>query len=321
MSTRATSLIGAAGWIAFVLAARTMPTAPAWTPVLLTFAALVLVPLALDLVAERRDTGKIARAMRWARIAQLPAAALLTVACGMRPGLVSMLFAIPWAVVTALLASVGFGRLLRDTWARPLDRISADVGMIYLVIGGVWALADRGGLRPLRLDAAIVALTAVHFHFAGFLLPIFSGLVARQMQESRLAARAIVAVILGVPAVAIGITITQLGGSPTVEAAAGCGLALGGMVIGILHVRWALDTPLAPGTGRLGVGIAGISLFFAMVLAAAYSIRGFSTPLAWLGLPQMRALHGTLNAIGFGLCGALGWRLTQAAAQATVART
>jgi hypothetical protein len=49
-------------------------------------------------------------------------------------------------------------------------------------------------------------------------------------------------------------------------------------------------------------------LFFAMLLALAYAMRAFAAPLPWLGLPQMRAMHGTLNALGFGLCGALGWR-------------
>jgi hypothetical protein len=28
----------------------------------------------------------------------------------------------------------------------------------------------------------------------------------------------------------------------------------------------------------------------------------------WLGIPQMRMLHGTVNAIGFGLGGVLAWR-------------
>jgi hypothetical protein len=28
----------------------------------------------------------------------------------------------------------------------------------------------------------------------------------------------------------------------------------------------------------------------------------------WLGLPQMRLLHGSLNALGCGLAGVLAWR-------------
>jgi hypothetical protein len=308
MTTRAKTLIGTVAWIAFAITAHTSPLAAPWTEVLLVFAALVLAPLAFDLVTERRDAGKIARSMRWISYGQLPAAALLAFACGLKPGLWALLAAIPWAAVTALSAAVGFGRMLRDAWSRPIDRLSADVGMIYLLIGGVWALADRGGLRPMRLDSEIVALTAVHFHFAGFLLPIFTGLALRQMPDSRFAARAAVGVALGVPAVALGITVTQLGASPAIEAAAGCALALSAMAVAILHVRWAWDNQTAATGSRILLGISGASLFFAMALSVAYASRAFVSFLPWLGLPQMRAIHGTLNAIGFALCGALGWR-------------
>lgn len=313
MTTRARTILGAIAWIAFFAAAHTSPTAPAWAEVMLAFSALVLMPLVLDLVSERRDTGKIGRSMTWARYAQLPAAALLALACGMRPGLWAMLVAIPWAAVTALLASVGFSRILRDKWSRPIDRLSTDVGLVYLLIGGVWVLADRGGLRPLNLDPTIVGLTAVHFHFAGFVLPIFGGLILRQSPDSRFAARAVVGVVLGVPAVALGITGTQLGWSPSIEAAAACALALSGMALGILQVRWALDTQVAPPLARVLIGFSGTALFFAMILAGAYGVRSFAAPLPWLGLPQMRAIHGMLNAIGFALCGALGWKVYAAA--------
>lgn len=309
MSTGVKTSIGAVAWLAFVVSARTSPAGPAWTLVLLTFAALVLVPLVLDLVNERRDSGKTARAMMWAKNVQMPAAALLALACGLRPGFIALLLAVPWAVVTALLAAVGFGRMLRDAWSRPIDRLSTDVGLIYVLIGGVWLLADRGGLRPLRLEPEIVALTAAHFHFAGLVLPIFAGLVLRQMPESRFAARAVIGVALGVPAVAFGITAAQLSWSPAIEAAAGAGLALSAMAIAILQIRWAMDATTALKVGRVLLGISGIALFFAMLLAAAYAVRGFTVLLPWLGLPQMRAVHGTLNALGFGLCGALGWRL------------
>lgn len=315
MTTRTKAVIGAVAWMAFVLAARTSPAGPAWTHVLIMLAALVLVPLALDLVAEKRDTGKIGRAMTWARAAQLPAAALLAFACGMKPGLWALLVAAPWAAVTALLAAVGTGRMLRDSWSRPLERLSADVGLGYLFIGGLWLLADRGGLRPLSFDPQIVALTAAHFHFAGFLLPIFAGLVARDMPDSRFAARGVVGVVLGVPAVAVGITASQLGWTPAIEAAAGCALALSAMAIGVLHIRWALDAEDSPTGARLLVGLAGTALFFGMLLSTAYAIRAFATPLPWLGLPQMRAVHGSLNALGFGLCGIIGWRWASLAAK------
>lgn len=312
MKISPSALIGTLAWLAFVVAARTGPSAPTWTQVLITFAALVLVPLAFPLLSERRDMGRIGRAMRWAQRAQLPAAACLALACGLRPGLWALLATVPWAAVTALLAVVGLGRILRDTWSRPIDRLSCDVGLGYLVIGGLWTLLDRAGLKPLGFDEGVVALTAAHFHFAGFLLPLFAGQIAREMPDSRFAARGVVGTVLGVPLVAAGITLTQLGKTPALEAAAGCGLALSGIIVAILHVRWAVDAVDRSWPARILVGVAGTALFVGMLMAGSYAIRPYATPLPWLGLPQMRALHGTLNAFGFGLCGVLGWRMSAA---------
>ena len=79
------------------------------------------------------------------------------------------------------------------------------------------------------------------------------------------------------------------------------------MAVGILHVRIATDSRQSIAT-RLLLAIAGGSLFVGMVLAGLYAMRAFVAPFPWLGIPQMRMLHGTINAVGFGLCGVLGWR-------------
>jgi hypothetical protein len=107
--------------------------------------------------------------------------------------------------------------------------------------------------------------------------------------------------------VAIGITTTQLGWGTAFEGAAGCGLALAGMAVAVLHVRLGTEKSTGSAIRRGLFLIAGGSLFFGMVLAAAYSARTFSAAFAWLDVPWMRAVHGTVNALGFGLCGVLAW--------------
>jgi hypothetical protein len=79
------------------------------------------------------------------------------------------------------------------------------------------------------------------------------------------------------------------------------------MAVGILHVRIAMDgkQPLAT---RALLGLTGVSLFIGMVLAGVYALRASTTLFPWLGIPQMRMLHGTVNAVGFGLGGVLAWR-------------
>ncbi len=80
------------------------------------------------------------------------------------------------------------------------------------------------------------------------------------------------------------------------------------MAVAIFHVRIAIDGALAP-RGRTLFFVAGASLFFGMLLAEIYALRVFALPLPWLDIPWMRALHGTANALGFGLCGVLAWRI------------
>ena len=308
MNAISRALIGAVAWIGFVVARVPSLSDGAWAYALLLFAALVLVPLALELFRDADEAATPARWFTWIEHLQLPAALALLVACWITPGPAAAAAALPWMAVTILMAVMGVWRVRHGGVRRQLDGLCRDAALIFAVIGGAWTLADRGGYRPIGFEPAIVALTAVHFHFAGLLLPLFAGLVQRELFFFRLASRAAVGVVLGVPAVALGITATQLGAGPSIEAAAGCGLALAGMVVGFLHVRIATDAKLPTATRAL-LAIAGVSLFIGMMLAGLYAMRAFTAPFPWLGIPQMRMLHGTVNAIGFGLCGVLAWRL------------
>jgi hypothetical protein len=79
------------------------------------------------------------------------------------------------------------------------------------------------------------------------------------------------------------------------------------MAVAVLQVRLGTE----PSTGspvRRGLFlVAGASLFFGMTLAAAYAARSFAAPMPWLDVPWLRAVHGTVNAVGFGLGGVLAW--------------
>jgi hypothetical protein len=301
------ALVGALAWIGF--ACMRLPAAgdAAWAHTLLLLAALVLVPLALELFRDGDEPAKTARWFGWLERLQLPAALALLVACWLAPGPTATAAAVPWAALTGIMAWIGIQRAQAGGLRRDLDGLCRDAALIFALIGGVWTLADRSGFRPIGFDPAIVTLTAVHFHYAGLLLPLMAGLAQRELFFFRLASRAAVGVVLGVPAVAVGITTTHLGVGPSIEAAAGCGLALAGMVVGILHVRLATDSRQSLATRAL-LAVTGVSLFIGMVLAALYAMRAFFAPFPWLGIPQMRMLHGTINAVGVGLCGVLAWR-------------
>lgn len=275
---------------------------------MLLLSALVLLPLVLELLAEDGEKARPAQLLGWIRVLQSPAASLLAWACSQPEGSWAALAAAPWLVVCGLAAATGWLRATKRGGGTSLGRLCGDTALVFLGVGGAWVLADRAGYQPLNFDRAIVALTAMHFHFAGLLLPTQAGLIVRVFPESRFAARAAVGTVLGVPAVAMGITATQLGFGPAFECAAGVGLALSGMAIAVLTVRL--------GTERVGSWIArglfviaGTSLFLGMILAGCYALRSVAMPLPWLGIPAVRALHGTLNALGFGLGNVLAWTL------------
>lgn len=307
MTAATKAWVGGVVCSAFAILRTAGPHDPAWVQAGLLFAALVLVPLALGLLAEPDADELSVRLLALARALQLPAGLALAVACWLERGALAFAAALPWMVFTGVLAGAGFLRAQKGGVRRELHLLAADFALIFSAIGGAWTLADRGAFQPLGFGPHIVALTAVHFHYAGLLLPLFAGLAQQQMWMSRLAARGVIGAVLGVPATALGITATQLGWSPAIEAGLGCGMALAGMAIAVLHVRLALDAQWSAATRAL-LGIAGITLFFGMVLAGLYASRAFVQSAAWIDLPRMQAWHGTVNALGFGFCGVLAWR-------------
>ncbi len=304
MSGRNKAFVGGVVWTAFAIFALRRGQPLDVTHVLLAFAALVLAPLLLELILAEDRT----RLAGWLLRLQLPAAILLTAAFVAPAGAPAAFAALPWLMITAMLAVAGLTGLMLGRWRKSLGRGCESIAMFYAGIAGLWVFADRAGLRPLGFDAEIVALTAVHFHFAGWILPAITGLVIDRQPESRLGSLAAIGVVLGVPAVALGITLAQLGWGSALETAAGCGLAIAGMAVAILQVRIATEARVH-GSARILLLVAGASLFVGMFLAVIYALRTTALPVPRLDLGAMRALHGVINAVGFGLCGLIGWRI------------
>ncbi|MFN0122157.1 MAG: YndJ family protein [Blastocatellia bacterium] len=303
--------IGLVIWVLAAISLRPSLFELPWGQLLLLLAALVLIPLALDLLVPRGAS----RRWRWLVVCQFPAAVLLVASFAMPQGIAAVTLAAPWALITALLSWCGLARAWRAGW-RPGDRLfppdlCVSAGMIFLSIGGAWLIAARAGLRPMGFDPVIVLLTAIHFHYAGFLLPVLTGLAVRRRPD-RLARMACLGVMAGVPLTAIGITTTQMGLSPWIETMAAWITVMAGWMAALLHFRLARDQAYAA-PARVLWNVMALSLTLSMALAFLYAARAHA-PLAWLDIPPpdipwMRALHGTANAIGFGLCGVLAWRI------------
>jgi uncharacterized membrane protein (Fun14 family) len=248
-------------------------------------------------------------AWRAVKAFQTPAALLLGAALFLPQGLVAAGLSFPWLLLTGAVALLGAwlgAWRLRRRGTGDLIEVCLAAASIYLFVGGLWAMADRLGLRPLAFDPAIVLLTAVHFHYAGFILPLVTGLAIRRARRGPVALAG-VGVIAGVPLVAVGITTTHLALGSLIECWAAWLLAVAATATAALHIRLARQ-PVWPRAVRGLWALSALSLTAGMVLAALYGSRSF---LPWYGLdiPWMRALHGTANALGFGLAGLVAWTL------------
>ena len=291
--------IGVALWFGTVAAIR-----PEWTVVLLLLSPFVVVPLGLRLTAGI-DSGLRTPVLGNAA-ALAPALALSAGASFIPdPGLLAGVLSLPWLVFTLGVAATGGLRLLSRK--RLVDAgIATDAGLLFLAVGGSWLTLSRAGLQPLGFSDAIVQLTAVHFHYAGFALPIVAGLAAGRAKRSALVP---LAVIGGVPLTALGIV---EGGS--LEWIAATVMALAGLGTAVLLVRVARHAQ--PAAARWLTGAAGAALTIGMSLALgwAWSIR-----FAWefLELDSMAALHGSFNAIGFALLGLVGLTILKPADNTT----
>lgn len=299
MSQRAGPRTGGLIWLLWLLFARPTPRGEAWPGALILLATLVVVPLGCELCGTREEIRK------WLLPAALPVAAAVLLPAGP----IAAAAALPWSLATLAISIDAGARLVRLRF-RPLAETATLAGPAYLVVGGAWLLADRLGLTPLGFSSVIVRLTAAHFHYAGFALPLVAGLGLGR-RAGTVARAAAAGVVLGVPAVAIGITATQIGAGTAIETGAVALTSAAALLLAAVLAALARD-PAAPPSSRTLWGIAAVSLAAAMILAAAYGGR-FVFGAVPLDIPRMWAVHGSLNALGFAIPALAAFRLARPA--------
>lgn len=289
MNYAKTAGIGAILWLLLLLWVRPDTSHDEWARVLLALAVLVWTPLAFRLL-RYPDLYAIGTGL---------AGGLLAVSLFLPAGLASGTLSCGWLIVG--LWSFQRGWLKLRAWHRAPENMAIGAGQAFLLVGCFWAVFDRFGWQPLGFDPAIVLLTAVHFHYAGFIFPLLAG----WLQEfspgytSRLAA---LLAILAIPMTAVGITVLQVSGVYWPEALAATLVALSGWLCGLGYLRLAFQKRASVAARIAGVGLA-CCLFFSMTLAFGYAMRGYYL-LDFLNIPSMRAWHGSVNALGvagFGL--------------------
>ena len=245
----------------------------------------------------------------WAclRYSHPPSALLAVLSLAWPRGELAALLASPWFLFTALMAVLGARRLLLG--GRHLWKLCVDTGLILSSVGGAFVVLSRLGVHPLGFSDEIVLLTGVHFHYAGFVLPLLAGLVGRELPAGRRTRQAYRyaawAVIVGPPILAMGINANQLYGVRLLETGAAWFLASGTVVLAAILCRLLIESRGSLPSAFLLLVAVG-SVFLSMLLASIYALGRYLDEV-FISIPSMVATHGLANALGFSLCGLLGW--------------
>lgn len=213
---------------------------------------------------------------------------LVTVSFQFEQGLLSSLFILLWIV--------GNIRFFFRIYTRPHDvtdwlHLSSH---IFLVAAPIALVLSRLGLQPLDFSHEIIELTAIHFHYAGIMIPAF---VAKLFQDNQTPLTKTLSwlIVVGTPVVALGITIGQF--FPQIGVFAVLTFAVPLVVISILVFGITSNSFLR---------LAHVLLIVAMLLAIYYAI-GVSFPISTISIPQMISTHGIINGGGFVPLSLIGW--------------
>lgn len=303
-------ITGAIVWCALFIAAQTEAIDLAWIELLFLLAPLVIVSLGLFLTVRMEGASAAPHPEGIARMIQLPAALMVVVSFFFQPGIFAAGFASAWILVCGLLAAGAFLRIVRGALTR-LDLLCPAAAFVYSLIGAGWLVASRMGLNPMGFEEPIVLLTAVHFHFAGFAAALLARAAGRATAESHASGMTAAFFRIVTAGVLIGPGLLAIGfvAGPRVKLAAALILAVSEVGLAISFV-FALKS-VARFTAQLLLTVAAASVAFSMALAAVWAIGEY--PLQqFVNLDQMERFHGTVNALGFTLCGLLGWILASA---------
>jgi len=261
----------------------------------------IVVPLATSLIPslDKSDSPAAQRpALKWIIFA---AATLATISFFLPVGVLAASFAGAWLLACAWFALQGLRRLWRYR-AQSFSQFCFAMGEAYSIVGGTWLVASRLGLRPVGFQEPIVLLTAVHFHFAGFLSAVLAGLTYERLGETRWSrplGAALMSVVVGPALLGAAFLV-----GPKVKLAAVILIVVGqfGLATGMVRVALGTENPV----GRLMLLLSSGCVVAGMALAASWALGEY--PLQpFVDLGRMERVHGALNALGFGICGLIGW--------------
>jgi hypothetical protein len=189
----------------------------------------------------------------------------------------------------------------------PWEHLPIASGWLLIAVGGLWFTSLIVGKSPWNYDRQFIMLTALHFHFAGFALPILTGQLIHFSKKNKLVGTNVLTstcpiLLVSIPFVGIGIAY-----SPPIELVASISLLTCCILMAVYQIYCA---GFIKSHGGWLLSISATALIASSIMAIIYSI-GEYTDNQLLSIPIMIVSHGTLNSLGFSLLGLLGWTICQ----------
>ena len=205
-----------------------------------------------------------------------------------------------WRFITALVNNkIAKQRL-------PWERLPVAGGWLLIAVGGLWFTCLIVGNSPWDYDLRFTMLTALHFHFAGFALPILAGKLIHFSQKNKLPVTKVLIttcpiLLVSIPSVGIGIAY-----SPSIEIVASISMLGCCILIAVYQIYCA---GFIKSHGGWLLSISATALLASCIMAIIYAV-GEYTGNQLLSIPLMIVSHGTLNSLGFSLLGLVGWTIS-----------
>ncbi|MGE7884613.1 YndJ family protein [Bacillus sp. NPDC094077] len=206
-------------------------------------------------------------------------------------------FALLWFIYTGIIALFGVSRLLERGW-KPLEETAIDSAFIYLFLGGFWFFASVWKLKIMNFSSDIVLLTAAHFHYSAFLLPLSVGLLGRiREKRSKLYDAITLIIVISPMTVAIGITYSRI-------------FEFFAVVLYLCAIYgygiYVWRTKFNSITAKVLLIISSSTLMVTIMFSLIYSYGNLKQVMT-ITIAQMVWIHGVVNGIGVALPAFVGW--------------
>ncbi len=261
-----------------------------WPYGLLVVAQLVYIPVLLRMVCTERDW--FWKYYPYVAIPAYTAVVLVQVVSTRWDGWIAALY----LLFTVYIALYGITRFLRRGFTN-VEEFAIDLGLVYIAMGGGWYFAFVAEI-DLGFSSLLTWLTAIHFHYSAFILPIFIGWIGR-LHQSVLYRWAVAALLAAPMIVAVGITFSRWIEMFSVL------LYIYGFSV-VIWIVWKLSfaSSLQKWLLRIAFSALAVTITFSMLYVLSNGFGLFSVTVDF-----MLRFHGMLNCIIFALAGIIGWSL------------